>query len=76
MSLIRGIKAAPLLFGARGREPADVEALAGALVRFGDLVAANAGRFASFELNPVRVLPAGQGLLVLDAALEPFEASC
>ena len=36
----------------------------------------NAGRFASFELNPVRVLPAGQGLLVLDAALEPFEASC
>jgi acetyltransferase len=70
LAMIRGIKGAPILFGARGRPKGDIEALADFLVRLGDFALAHAGRFAALDLNPVIVKPAGDGVVAVDIALE------
>lgn len=70
LAMIRGIKGAPILFGARGRPKGDIEALADFLVRLGEFALANAGRFAALDLNPVIVKPAGEGVVAVDIALE------
>jgi hypothetical protein len=70
LAMIRGIKGAPILLGARGRPKGDIEALAAFLVRLGDFALAHAGRFAALDLNPVIVKPAGQGVVAVDIALE------
>jgi len=59
-----------LLDGARGRPPADLQALAAAVVRMSELAAALPSGVASIELNPLRVLAVGEGVLMLDAAIE------
>lgn len=64
---IRGYK---VLEGVRGAPPADVEALAELLSRLSVFAAANAARIASIDLNPVLVMPAGQGVRPLDALVE------
>lgn len=75
LAMIRGIKGAPILFGARGRPKGDVEALADFLVRLGDFALAHAGRFAALDLNPVIVKPAGEGVVAVDIALEAKSAT-
>ena len=67
--MIRELKAFPLLDGARGRKRADVEALAQALVRLGAFADAYGEKFESFEINPLIVLPEGQGVVAVDALL-------
>lgn len=67
--MIREIRGFPLLQGARGAEPADVDALACLLADLSRFAAAHAGQLASIDLNPVRVMPAGQGVLALDALM-------
>ncbi|MCG2621337.1 acetate--CoA ligase family protein [Arthrobacter sp. I2-34] len=68
-SLIDEPKCAALLRGLRGSGPADVEALADLMVAVSRFVETNSGRIEELELNPVRVLPAGQGVIALDAVL-------
>jgi acetyltransferase len=70
LAMIRSIKGAPILFGARGHPQGDVEALADFLVRLGDFALAHRGRFAALDLNPVIVKPAGEGVVAVDIALE------
>jgi acetate---CoA ligase (ADP-forming) len=70
LRMIAAIKGAPLLHGARGRPPADVEALAALLVGLGRFAAENAGRFAALDLNPIIVKAKGEGAVVVDIALE------
>jgi len=62
--MIAQLRGAPLLQGARGREPADVDALAGLIVALGlyDL-----GGIATLELNPVIVRARGKGVVAVDA---------
>ena len=67
--MIRELKAFALLDGARGRKRADVEALAQALVRLGAFADAYGEQFESFEINPLIVLPEGQGVVAVDALL-------
>ncbi len=55
-----------LLRGARGQKPGDAEALIDLIVRVSQLVMATPA-FSEFELNPVIVHPAGQGVSVVDA---------
>ncbi len=55
-----------LLAGARGRPPADLDALASLMTRLAGLVCA-APELAEIEFNPVIVHPAGQGLTIVDA---------
>ncbi len=55
-----------LLQGFRGEPPADVEALAAAAVRLGDLFVASPA-IQELKLNPIIVNRRGQGLRVVDA---------
>jgi succinyl-CoA synthetase beta subunit len=55
--------------GVRGRPPADVEALVDAIMRFAELLTVAPDSLVEMEINPLRVLPAGQGVRVLDALL-------
>jgi acyl-CoA synthetase (NDP forming) len=73
--MIDEIRGAALLAGARGRPPGDVDALAEALSRLSVFAAAQAGRFASIEINPLLVRPQGQGVAALDALILPAAAA-
>ena len=73
--MIRELQGFPLLDGARGRPPCDLDALAAALSALSRFAAAHAGQLESAELNPVLVLPTGQGLVALDALVVPKATS-
>ena len=66
---VRGLDA--LLAGFRGSPPADRDALVSALVRLSQVGAANRDHLASLDLNPVIVLPSGQGVRIVDALIVP-----
>ena len=66
-TLIRSIKAAPLLLGHRGTPPADVEALRGLLLRVSRL-ADDLPEITDLDLNPVIVRP--DGVFVVDARVK------
>ncbi|MCZ2495195.1 CoA-binding protein [Xylophilus sp. Kf1] len=69
-TMIRGIRAAPLLLGARGRPPVDVPALALMLSRLSVLAHQGGDRLRSIDLNPVMAMPAGQGAYAVDAVID------
>lgn len=64
--MIDGLSCSALLKGFRGRPPADVEALTDAILAFADMVAALGGRLTEAEINPIFVLPQGQGVRASD----------
>jgi succinyl-CoA synthetase beta subunit len=66
LEALKKLKLWTLLRGFRGQPPADVEALARAAVRFGDLFLATPGA-AEFEINPLFVRAAGEGVVAVDA---------
>ncbi len=72
--MLRELQGYPLLAGARGRPPGDVDALADALAALSRFAAAHGGHLDSAELNPVLVRPAGQGVVALDALIVPRTA--
>lgn len=67
LAMARELQTWPLLDGYRGRPPADVEALADAVVAFSQMVAQLGDRLLEAEINPLFVLPAGQGVMAADA---------
>jgi len=68
--MIRSLKGFPLLDGARGRPKADVQALAKALSALSAFAVAAGPRLASVDVNPMLVLPEGQGCFAADAVIE------
>jgi acyl-CoA synthetase (NDP forming) len=68
-AMIREVRCFPLLDGARGRPPCDVEALTRLLLAVSDFVVANAARIEEIDLNPVWVGARGQGAIPLDAVI-------
>ena len=72
-TMIRSIKGAPLLLGARGRPVADVGALAEMLCRLSAFAVAAGDRLQSIDLNPVFAMPEGQGAFAADAVIEVGE---
>jgi acyl-CoA synthetase (NDP forming) len=66
--MVRSIKGYPLLEGWRGAPPADVAALEDLLLRISCL-AGDLPEIAELDLNPVRVLPRGEGAVVVDARI-------
>lgn len=60
--MINSLKCAGLLKGFRGRPQADVRALVDAVLSFADMVTCLDGRLQEAEINPVFVLPEGQGV--------------
>ena len=67
--MIGEIKALPVLRGMRGRPPADLDALADALVALSRFAVAHGDSLESVDLNPVLARAAGQGVVALDAAV-------
>jgi len=65
--MIREVRGYALLSGARGRPPADVDALAELLVNVSRLAMDLRERVVELDLNPVRVLP--RGVVALDALI-------
>lgn len=67
--MIREIRGFAMLEGARGAKPADTQALARLLSDLSRFAAAHADRIEGIDLNPVRVMPEGEGVLALDALM-------
>lgn len=68
--MIRSIQGAPLLLGARGRPPVDIDALARMLSQLSAFAVAAGPRLQSIDLNPVFAMPAGHGAYAVDAVIE------
>lgn len=70
LKMIRSTKGYRLLTGFRGREKADVQALAKTLVQVGRLAAECGDEVAALDINPLLVYEEGMGVLAVDALLE------
>lgn len=69
-AMVRGSQGWPVLSGARGQMPADVEALADTLVRVSWLLCDWQSEVAELDINPVAVLPREKGgIRALDARI-------
>ena len=66
-AMITQVKGARLLRGFRGRPAADLTALADSLVRVSHLAMHMEGHLAELDINPLMVLPRGQGVKAVDA---------
>ncbi len=68
--MIGRLQAAKLLQGFRGKQPADIAALEETLVRLGRMAHALGDRLVSLDLNPVMVLPEGEGVRIVDIVMQ------
>ena len=66
LEMIRSIKGFPILEGARGEKPVDVNKLAEILIRFSQL-ASDFPELDEIDLNPVFAFEKGKGAAVVDA---------
>ncbi|MFM0557960.1 acetate--CoA ligase family protein [Paraburkholderia sediminicola] len=66
LGMIRELKTWPLLDGYRGRPRADIDALVTAIIAFSRMAVRLGGRIVEAEINPIFVLPAGQGVRAAD----------
>ncbi len=66
-AMLDELRSRAILEGARGRPRADVEALADTLVRLGQLALELRDRLIELDVNPLFVLPEGQGVRAADA---------
>ncbi len=73
--MIRSLRAAPVLLGARGRAPADIAALAAMLSRLSVFAHQAGPRLRSIDLNPVFAMPEGEGAYAADAVIELGDAA-
>ena len=74
--MITEIKSYPILAGARGEEPADIEAIVQLLLKVSELVDDLRDYIKEMDLNPVFVYNEGEGAVVVDARIivkEPKE---
>jgi acetate---CoA ligase (ADP-forming) len=69
LSMAKDLKTWPLLDGFRGRPKADVDALVGAIVAFSRMAAQLGDRLVEAEINPLFVLPQGQGVRAADGVV-------
>jgi acetyl-CoA synthetase (ADP-forming) len=65
-AMLAALRVAPLLAGARGRPPLDVDAIVDALVRLSWLAADLGPRLTDLEVNPLIVRRAGGGAVAVD----------
>ena len=70
MELIQTTLAYPLLNGFRGKPRGDLESLARMICQVGDLACALGPALQALDMNPILVLPEGQGVYIADALME------
>lgn len=68
-AMVRDIRGFALLDGARGRPPADIDALVELLLSLSRFVGENAESIEEIDLNPVWIGPEGAGAVPLDALI-------
>ncbi|MEY4265557.1 MAG: hypothetical protein RIS90_92 [Pseudomonadota bacterium] len=66
---LAGLKLWPMVTGYRGRPPGDVPALLDAVQAIVAYASAHADRLLELDVNPLLVLPLGQGVLAVDALI-------
>lgn len=66
---LQGLKTWPLLNGYRGKTTGDVEALVDAISAIASYAQAHADRLLELDVNPILVLPRGQGVVAVDALI-------
>jgi succinyl-CoA synthetase beta subunit len=65
-TMVKELKTWPLLDGFRGRPRGDLDALVSAIVAFSDMAMQLGERLVEAEINPLFVLPEGQGVRAAD----------
>jgi acyl-CoA synthetase (NDP forming) len=75
LELAQRLKSWPLLDGYRGRPKADVGALVQAVVTFSAMAASLGERLVEAEINPIFVLPQGQGVQAADGVVVLTDSS-
>jgi acetate---CoA ligase (ADP-forming) len=71
MEMVGEIRMAEMLRGVRGAPPLDVPALIACLEAFAEFAWAERDAIAEIDLNPIKLLPAGQGCRIVDALIVP-----
>lgn len=72
-AMVGEIRGAARLGAIRGQPPADTASLAQTLYALSDLIASAGPAIREIDLNPIKVLPEGQGCVVLDALIVPAQ---
>lgn len=67
LQMIDQVKGSRILKGFRGSAPADLNALADVLVQVSQMAAQLEGTLSELDINPLMVLPEGQGVRAVDA---------
>ena len=70
---LQSLRIWPLLAGYRGQLPGDVPALVDAILAAAAFGLAHADRLLELDINPLVVLPQGQGVLAVDALMRMLE---
>jgi len=68
--MIARLRGFPILTGVRGKPPADVDALCRTVVGVSNLAVSLGDQLAGLDINPLIVLPKGQGVIAVDAVVE------
>jgi acyl-CoA synthetase (NDP forming) len=66
---IRGLKVTKLLAGYRGKPAADIDAVVDAVLAVAGFAEAHRDRLVELDVNPLLVLPEGQGAVAVDALI-------
>ena len=73
LQALQGLAMWPMVTGYRGRAAGDVEAVLDAIEAILAYAAAHADRLLELDVNPLLVLPQGQGVLAVDALISQIE---
>lgn len=68
LEMLESLRGYPVLTGARGHKPADLEAVVDALLRLSQFLV-DFPEVKELDINPLRVFPPGEGCLALDARM-------
>jgi succinyl-CoA synthetase beta subunit len=71
--MISEVRALKVLAGVRGRPAGDLDALARAIVALSEIATVTDPVILEAEINPLMVLPSGQGVVAVDALVKVVE---
>jgi acyl-CoA synthetase (NDP forming) len=68
--MLKRLRGFGILGGLRGKPPADIDALCGAIVDLSRLASSLGDQLAGLDINPLIVLPKGNGVVAVDALVQ------
>ena len=70
ISMLSNLQGGRLLEGSRGLRDGDIDALTDVLLKISDLALSSTSSLLAMEINPLLVLPKGEGVVAVDALIE------